>query len=484
MSEEILINVTPPETRVAIVENGVVQEIIIERTRQLGLIGNIYKGVVCRVLPGMQAAFVEIGLERAAFLHISDLSSKELEEKGSENIEHYLIENQHIIVQVTKDPIGSKGARLTTEISIPSRYQVYMPYAEKGGVSQRIEHEPERARLRTFQDTFQQEHQSGGFIARTAAECIAEPILESDMLFLLQLWDSIQGKISSAEPRSLIHFDLPLSIRTLRDLYNENIEKVKVDSRKTHKRLIEFAEEFVPDIVPIIEHYTRERPLFDIYNIEDEIEKALDRKVGLKSGGHLVFDQTEAMTTVDVNTGGYVGGKSLEETIFKTNLEAAQAISRQLRLRNLGGIIIIDFIDMQSEEHKALVLQALEKTLEKCHSKTKITEVSALGLVEMTRKRTRESLAHILCEPCPTCSGKGELKTAETICLEIFREIIREVKQYNVTEILVLASHPVVEKLLDEEADVLAELEAFLNIRIKFRSESEYSQEQYDVVLL
>jgi len=484
MSEEILINVTPSETRVAIVENGVLQEIIIERSQQLGLVGNIYKGVVCRVLPGMQAAFVEIGLERAAFLHLSDLSSQELEQKGSENIEHYLIENQQIIVQIAKDPIGSKGARLTTEISIPSRYQVYMPYSLKGGVSQRIECDEERLRLRAFQEAFQEEHKSGAFIARTAAECIDEAVLESDMLFLLQLWGSVQEKIASACPRSLIHYDLPLSIRTLRDLYTDTIEKVKVDSRKTHQRLIEFATEFVPDIVPIIEHYTRERPLFDMYNIEEEIEKALDRKVNLKSGGHLIFDQTEAMTTVDVNTGGYVGGKNLEETIFKTNLEAAQAISRQLRLRNLGGIIIIDFIDMQSEEHKTLVLNALEKTLEKCHAKTKITEVSALGLVEMTRKRTRESLAHILCEPCPTCHGKGELKTAETICLEIFREIIREVRQYNVKQILVLASNPVVEKLLDEEADVLAELEAFLNIRIKFRSETEYTQEQYDVVLI
>jgi len=484
MSEEILINVTPSETRVAIVENGVLQEIIIERSRQLGLVGNIYKGVVCRVLPGMQAAFIEIGLERAAFLHLSDLSSQELEQKGSENIEHYLVENQQIIVQIAKDPLGSKGARLTTEISIPSRYQVYMPYSLKGGVSQRIECDQERLRLRAFQEAFQEEHKSGAFIARTAAECIDEAILESDMLFLLQLWNSVQEKITTAKPRTLIHYDLPLSIRTLRDLYTDTIEKVKVDSRKTHQRLIEFATEFVPDIVPIIEHYTRERPLFDMYNIEDEIEKALDRKVSLKSGGHLVFDQTEAMTTVDVNTGGYVGGKNLEETIFKTNLEAAQAISRQLRLRNLGGIIIIDFIDMKSEDHKTLVLNALEKTLEKCHAKTKITEVSVLGLVEMTRKRTRESLAHILCEPCPTCHGKGELKTAETICLEIFREIIREVRQYNVKQILVLASNAVVEKLLDEEADVLAELEAFLSIRIKFRSEAEYTQEQYDVVLI
>jgi len=484
MSEEILINVTPSETRVAIVENGVLQEIIIERSRQLGLVGNIYKGVVCRVLPGMQAAFIEIGLERAAFLHLSDLSSLELEQKDSENIEHYLVENQEIIVQVAKDPMGTKGARLTTEISIPSRYQVYMPYSQRGGVSQRIECEEERVRLRAFQESFQEKHKSGAFISRTAAECIDESTLESDMLFLLQLWDSVQEKISSALPRSLIHYDLPLSIRTLRDLYTDTIEKVKVDSRKTHQRLIEFATEFTPDIVPIIEHYTRERPLFDMYNIEEEIQKALDRKVGLKSGGYLIFDQTEAMTTVDVNTGGYVGGKNLEETIFKTNLEAAQAISRQLRLRNLGGIIIIDFIDMLSEEHKSLVLNALERTLEKCHAKTKITEVSALGLVEMTRKRTRESLSHILCEPCPTCQGRGELKTAETICLEIFREIIREVRQYNVKQILVLASNPVVEKLLDEESDVLSELEAFLNIRIKFRSESEYTQEQYDVVLI
>ncbi len=484
MSEEILINVTPPETRVAIAENGIIQEIIVERTRQLGLVGNIYKGVVCRVLPGMQAVFVEVGLERAAFLHLSDLSNSELEAKNSENIEDYFTENQAVIVQITKDPLGSKGARLTTEISIPSRYQVYMPDTEKGGVSQRIECEDERVRLRNFQEAFQEEHKSGAFIARTAAECVDESVLESDMLFLLKLWKSIQERLESAPRKTLIHSDLPLSVRTLRDLYNENIEKIRVDSRKTHKLLIEFATEFVPGMLPIIEHYTNERPIFDIYNIEDEIEKALDHKVKLKSGGHLVFDQTEAMTTVDVNTGGYVGGKNLEETIFKTNLEAAQAISRQLRLRNLGGIIIIDFIDMQSEEHKKLVLSALERTLDKCHAKTKITEVSVLGLVEMTRKRTRESLAHILCEPCAVCGGKGEIKSAETICLEIFREVIREVRQYDVKQILVLASNTVVEKLLDEEADVLSELEAFLSIRIKFRAEIEYTQEQYDVVPL
>jgi len=484
MSEEILINVTPPETRVAVIENGILQEVIIERTRERGLVGNIYKGEVCRVLPGMQAAFVDIGLPKAAFIHLSDLCAKVLDEKGSEIIEHYLHEGQHLVVQVVKDPMGSKGARLTTEISIPSRYQVYMPYANNSGVSQRIECEAERARLRACLDTFRQENKCGGFIARTAAECADESVLIADMTFLLKLWESILEKIASAKPKQFIHKDLPLSVRTLRDLYKEGIDRVRVDSKETYHRLLEFAGVFVPEIVPVIEHYTGECPVFDIYSVEDEIKKALERKVKLKSGGYLIFDQTEAMTTVDVNTGGYVGGRNLEETIFKTNLEAAQTIARQLRLRNLGGIIIIDFIDMKSEEHKKQVLLALERNLEKDRAKTKITEVSVLGLVEMTRKRTRESLEHILCEPCSACGGRGVLKTAESMCLEIFREIIREVRLYKVQTILVLASNEVVDMLLDEEADMLAELEIFLGVQIKFRVEAEYNQEQYDVVLL
>ncbi|GAB6140472.1 ribonuclease G [Methylosoma difficile] len=484
MSEEILINVTPPETRVAVIENGVLQELIIERTRERGLVGNIYKGEVCRVLPGMQAAFVDIGLPRAAFLHLSDLCAKDLEKKGSENIEHYLHEGQNLVVQVVKDPLGSKGARLTTEISIPSRFQVYMPYSSSSGVSQRIEQEAERLRLRTCLDNFRKENQCGGFIARTAAECVEESVLLADMTFLVKLWESIFAKIPEAKPKQLIHKDLPLSVRTLRDVYKEGIERIRVDSRETYLRLLEFAEVFVPEIVPVVEHYAGECPVFDIYSVEDEIKKALERKVKLKSGGHLVFDQTEAMTTVDVNTGGYVGGRNLEETIFKTNLEAAQTIARQLRLRNLGGIIIIDFIDMKSDEHKRQVLQALERNLEKDRAKTKITEVSVLGLVEMTRKRTRESLEHILCEPCSACGGRGVLKTAESVCLEIFREIIREVRLYKVKNLLVLASNGVVEMLLDEEADMLAELETFLGVQIKFRAEAEYNQEQYDVVLL
>ncbi len=484
MSEEILINVTPPETRVALIDNGVLQELIIEREQQKGLVGNIYKGEVCRVLPGMQAAFVDIGLERAAFLHLSDFSNIELEKKGSENIEHYLREGQALVVQVTKDPLGTKGARLTTEISIPSRFQVYMPYTKNSGVSQRIECSKERSRLKSCIEQFQEKNETGGFIARTAAECMEEAVLFSDMTFLTKLWDAISEKIAAATSKTLVHQDLSLSSRILRDFFTDSIKRIRIDSRESFQKLVDFSTVFVPEIVPVIEHYTGDSPLFDIYNIEDEITKALDRTVKLKSGGHLVFDQTEAMTTVDVNTGGYVGGRNLEETIFKTNLEAAQTICRQLRLRNLGGIIIIDFIDMQTEEHKKQVLDALQRNLDKDPAKNKITEVSVLGLVEMTRKRTRESLEHILCETCCTCGGRGMLKTAESMCLEIFREIIREVRQYNVQDILVLASNEVVEMLLDEEAGMLAELELFLGVSIKFRAEAEYSQEQYDVVLL
>ncbi|MFN3919966.1 MAG: ribonuclease G [Methylohalobius sp.] len=484
MSDEILINVTPPETRVAVVENGILQEIFIERSRRRGLVGNIYKGQVCRVLPGMQAAFVDIGLERSAFLHFSDLNPKQLQASPNGTVETLLQEGQEIMVQVSKDPIGSKGARLTTEITIPSRYQVYMPFSSFSGVSQRIECATERERLKSCIDSFREEYGSGGYIARTAAEGVDEFVLRADMLFLFKLWNAIQEQYALAPVRSLVHQDLPLAVRALRDLYRGKVDKIRVDSPEVYQRLVQFADEFIPEVAPLIELYTGARPLFDIYGIEDEIQKALQRKVQLKSGGHLIFDQTEAMTTIDVNTGGFVGGRNLEETIFKTNMEAAQAIARQLRLRNLGGIIIIDFIDMQDEDHRRQVLKALEKSLEKDHAKNTISAVSSLGLVEMTRKRTRESLEHILCEPCPSCGGRGVLKTAETTCLEIFREIIREVRQYEVESLLVLASNEVVERLLDEEAPTLAELERSLKVRIRFRAEPQYNQEQYDVVLL
>jgi ribonuclease G len=484
MSEEILINVTPPETRVAVVENGVVQEIIIERAERCGLVGNIYRGRICRVLPGMQAAFVEIGLDRAAFLHASDIMTADGEVR-SEHITSLVKEGDPILVQVVKDPLGTKGARLTTNISIASRYLVFMPRLGNTGVSQKIEDDDERKRLREVLQAYVDEHQGiGGFIARTAAETVTDEDLCRDMAFLAKLWSGIRERAEAASEIGLIHDDLPLALRALRDLVTPEVERVRIDSRATVERARPFAAKYIPEIVDRIEYYGGERPLFDLYGVEDEIQKALQRKVQLKSGGHLVIDQTEAMTTIDVNTGAFVGHRNLEETIFKTNLEAAQAICRQLRLRNLGGIIIIDFIDMTDEEHKRQVLRALEKCLARDHAKTHITEVSALGLVEMTRKRTHESLEHILCEPCPCCSGRGSLKTAETTCYEIFREILRESRQFEVEQLLVLASQEVIDRLLDEESGHLAELEEFIGKPIKLQAESLYTQEQYDVVLI
>lgn len=488
MSEEILINVTPRETRVAVVENGVLQEIFIERAGRRGMVGKVYRGKVCRVLPGMQAAFVDIGLERAAFLHASDVGPRNPEAgpegSGNPDISQLLREGQEISVQVIKDPLGTKGARLTTQITIPSRYLVFVPNVVNVGISQKIEDETERVRLRDIIQLFMTEQDGGGYIARTAAEGADADALRTDMLFLSKLWQSVQETEANAKFGTVIYDDLPLTIRVMRDMLDSGIEKVRIDSRESHQHAHEFCTRFMPDLEDRVEYYPGERPIFDIYSVEDEIQKALDRKVQLKSGGYLILDQTEAMTTADVNTGGYVGHRNLEETIFKTNLEAAQAIARQLRLRNLGGIIIIDFIDMSQEEHKRQVLRALEKCLEKDHARTHITEVSSLGLVEMTRKRTRESLEHVLCEACPTCSGRGSLKTPETACYEIFREILRESRQFDAQQLLVLASQEVVDMLLDEESTSLAELEVFIGKPIKFQVEALYTQEQYDVVPL
>jgi len=483
MSEEILINVTPPETRVALIENGIVQELIIERAGRRGLVGNVYKGRVCRVLPGMQAAFVDIGLERAAFLHASDIVQSG--ENRSDDIAVLLQEGGEVVVQVVKDPLGGKGARLTTNLSIPSRFLVFMPAMRNVGVSQKIEDEEERARLREILLRISEDlGVPGGVIARTVADGADELALRADLQFLLRLWESVRDRATRAAAKELVHEDLPLVLRTMRDLVGQSVDRVRVDSRSTWERAVAFAELFTPDMVQRIEYYPGERPIFELYGVEDEVQKALERKVELKSGGHLVIDQTEAMTTIDVNTGAFVGHRNLEETIFKTNLEAAQTICRQLRLRNLGGIIIIDFIDMTDEEHKRQVLRALEKCLARDHARTHISEVSSLGLVEMTRKRTRESLAHILCEPCPACGGRGNIKTAETTCYDIFREILREARQFEVEQLLVLASTEVVELLLDEESQNLAELEQFIGKPIKLQAESTYTQEQYDVVLI
>ncbi|AOY87078.1 ribonuclease E/G [Marinobacter salinus] len=493
MSEEILINVTPVETRVALVENGMLQEAYIERTSRKGIVGNIYKGKVVRVLPGMEAAFVDIGLERAAFIHASDVvpsqsNGDDVNEapKTVPDIRTLLREGQSLVVQVTKDPIGTKGARLTTQLSIPSRYLVFMPGVSHVGISQRIEDDTERARLKGLVEeaAAKETDVQGGYIIRTAAEAASPEELIGDMTYLHRLSQSIHERISRVQAPSVIYQDLPLFIRTIRDLIRPQTEKVRIDSRESHQRVMEFVEEFVTEFADKVEYYPGERPIFDLYSVEDEIQKALSRKVQLKSGGYVIIDQTEAMTTIDINTGGFVGHRNLEETIFKTNLEAARAISRQLRLRNLGGIIIIDFIDMEDPEHQRQVHRMLEKMLERDHAKTKITGVSELGLVEMTRKRTTESLGQVLCEPCPICDGRGFLKTSETVCYEIFREILRVNRAYDAENYLVMASQSVVDRLLDEESDNVADLETFISKTIRFQVEPFYSQEQYDVVLL
>ena len=488
MSEELLINVTPQETRVAYVENGMLQEVHIERERKRGLVGNIYKGKVCRVLPGMQAAFLEVGLERTAFLHVSDIAQPNGKDgeggEPSDIIMELLREGQKLLVQVVKDPMGTKGARLTTQVSIPSRYMVYMPGISHVGISQRIEDETERQRLKDIISGFAPEFDQGGYIARTVAEGVSKEAIYKDMQFLQKMWTTVQERNSTEPVGSLIHEDMSLVMRTMRDLSGIEIEKIRIDSRSTFEKVTKFASKFIPELENRIEHYPGERPIFDLYGVEDEIHKALERKVQLKSGGYLIIDQTEAMTTVDVNTGGFVGHRNLEETIFKTNLEAVQAIVRQLRLRNLGGIIIIDFIDMSDIEHRRQVLRALEKHLDKDHARTNVCDVSALGLVEMTRKRTRESLEHILCEPCHYCKGRASIMTAETVCYEIFREIIREARQFEAQEFLVLAAQPVVDLMLDEESTSIAELEEFIGKPIRFQVESEYNQEHFDVVLM
>jgi ribonuclease G len=486
--EEILINITPQETRVAVVENGALQEVSIERQRSRGIVGNIYKGKVNRVLPGMEAAFVDIGLEKAGFLHVSDITAADDSGSADETTVRPLIgellrEGQALMVQVVKDPMGTKGARLTTSISVPSRYLVYMPNSSIVGISVKIEDEPERERLKSLLEDCLAENKIGGCIIRTAAEGVDEKELLRDIEFLSKLWGSMLEFSDTVQPGNIIHEDLPLSIRTLRDMVGLGTELVKVDSRETFQKMIGFASRYIPDLPARIEHYPGERPLFDLYNIDDELQRALERQVSLKSGGYLIIDQTEAMTTIDINTGAFVGHRNLEETIFKTNMEASQALARQLRLRNLGGIIIIDFIDMEHEDHKRQVLKSLEKHLDKDHAKTQVCEVSPLGLVEMTRKRTRESLEHVLCEPCETCHGRGSLKTTETVCYEIFREILSEARIYDeAQQLLVMANQDVVDRLLDEEAANLAELETFIKIPVKLQVEAHLSQESYDVV--
>jgi ribonuclease G len=489
MSTEILINASFHEARAAVVEDGMLQELFLERPSRRGLISNIYKGRVSRVLPGMQAAFIDIGLERTAFLHASDIYDRRHVEAGlepprTENIRTLVAEGDEILVQVVKDPLGTKGARLTTYITLPSRFLVFMPLGGGIGVSARIESEGERERLRAAVQAGVLPNDSAGFIVRTAAEVATAEALHSDMLYLRRLWEFIRQKGLRTTPGHLVHADLALHLRILRDLLRPDVDRVLIDQPGAHQEMTEFATTFMPDARPKLELYTEARPLFELHHVEEEIQKALERKVPLKSGGYAIIDQTEAMTTIDINTGAFVGHRNLEETIFRTNLEAAVAIARQLRLRNLGGIIIIDFIDMEESEHRRQVIQALERALAGDHVKTSISSVSPLGLVEMTRKRTRESLEHVLCQPCPTCEGRGFVKTAETVCYEVFREIQRQARQFECQQLMVLAHQDVIERLLDEESAALGELELSTGKPIRLQTEALYTVDQYDVVLM
>jgi ribonuclease G len=527
VSAEIFINIAPRETRAALIEGGVIQELFIERASRRGLVGNIYRGKVTRVLPGMQAAFIELGLARTGFLHVNDVVSQNtrfdaqsvasvansggpsgvldgmatVEQQPTADIRRLLSAGDEVVVQVVKDPIGAKGARLTTFISLPSRYLVFMPHGQGIGISSRIEDQSERERLRALMQqlsaSLSLEHGSGelegreasareggGYIVRTAAEGVDAERLASDLAYLSRLWAHVRRRSQASRSTELIHEDLPLAERVLRDELGRRVERVLVDDAKQRSGLEQFMQDFLPEGGPRIELHTGTRPIFDLYGIEEEINRALERKVPLKSGGYLVIDQTESMTTIDVNTGGFVGHRNLEDTIFRTNLEASVAIARQLRLRNLGGIIIIDFIDMQDVGHQQQVLVALEQALASDHAKTQLAPLSPLGLLEMTRKRTRESLEHMMCEPCPTCAGHGFIRSVETICQDIFRELLRQGTQFDSRELLVLAHPDVIERLLGEDSSVLAELESALTRPIRLQSEALYDADRFDVVLI
>jgi ribonuclease G len=493
---DILINWTPQETRVAIVENAAVQELHIERALERGRVGNIYAGRVVRVLPGMQSAFVEVGLERAAFLHVADLqvnagargtgAARGESGNGAGSplpIEKLVFEGQTLVVQVIKDPIGTKGARLSTQISIAGRLLVFLPQDDHIGISQKIGSPELRDELRTRVQALAGDG-GGGFILRTNAEEASDAELADDIAYLRKTWAAVRERGFKSPAGTLLHQDLNLAERVLRDMVNDETLSVRIDSKLQYEALRKFGADFTPTSVTKLECYAGERPIFDLHKIDEEIAAALARRVELKSGGYLIIDQTEALTTVDVNTGGFVGARNFDDTIFKTNLEAAQAIARQLRLRNLGGIIILDFIDMAREDHQAAVLAELRKQLARDRTRITVSGFTQLGLVEMTRKRTRESLAHLLCEPCPTCQGKGQVKTARSVCYDILREILREARQFNPKEFRVIASAAVVEMLLDEEGQHLAGLSEFIGKPISLQAETTGSPENYDIVLL
>lgn len=482
LRHEILLNFTPLETRVAVVEEGLLQEILIERATHRGLVGNVYLGKVTRVLPAMQACFVDIGLERCAFLHAKDVPVSDVESECL--IQALVTEGQDLLVQVIKDPIGKKGARLTAEVALAARHLVLMPFASQVGISQRIEDKRNRDYLKSIATrALASQALDCGVIVRTAGDGHTAEDFEEDLVYLKRVWDNIRTEQKVTKSPALIFEELPLTHRLIRDQIRRDTIRVWIDSLETFNRLSQFVSKFMPDLAHLMQHYQGDRPIFDLYQIEEEIEKALSCQVDLKSGAYLVIDQTEAMTTIDVNTGRFVGKHTVEDTVFRTNMEAAEAISRQLRLRNLGGIVAIDFIDMEDEQHQRQVLQMLERSIEGDSVKTRIYGLNELGLAILTRKRSRKCLSDLLQESCPQCRGTGQIKTAETICHEIFRTVMREYQAYSAEITTVIAAPPVIDRLIDQESDSLADLENFIHRPIRLQVDSSFSQDRYEVVV-
>jgi ribonuclease G len=496
-TEEVFLQATPFEARAVRLIQGVVQEIEVERTAQRGHVGNIVMGRVSRVLPGMQAAFIDAGFARTGFLHVADVWQAKLQDgealETPRPIERMLYEGQQLLVQVMKDPLGSKGARLSTQLSIAGRYLVYLPFDTRPdpssaepriGISQKIEDPVARDALKARLLALVPADEQGSFIARTQAEDASEEALANDIAYLRQRWEEIREASHQAVPGTVLYRELNLAQRVLRDWVGDRTTRVLVDDPYRIDGLRVFARQYMPSVMPRLENFTGDRPLFELHNIEQEIAAALKRRVDLKSGGYLIIDQTEAMATIDVNTGGYVSGRSFSETIFKTNLEAAQAIARQLRLRNLGGIILVDFIDMADETHREQVQAELGHALEHDRTKVRISGFTSLGLVELTRKRTRDSLAQQLSQTCPTCEGQGRIKTAQTICYEILREIARMAKQFQPREFRVMANPEVIERFLEEEAGFLNALIDEIGKPITLSVEGEIPPGGYDIALL
>jgi len=507
MSVELLVNVAPFETRVARIENGQAEEIYIERER--GLKGNIYKGRVQRVLPGIQAAFVDIGMDKAGFLYAGDIAagkqsgielSAEVDHGDTDDndtpdesraanqprrnappIANLIRDGQELMVQVSREPIASKGPRLTSQIGLAGRYLVYLPQLEHIGIARRLEDPRERERLLAIAHAITPA--KGGLIIRTVAEGKQEIEIKQDLDYLLRLWNDIEKRTKNAALGTLIHKELNLYLRVMRDYVDAEVEKIHIDSKEAYESMKKFARRFMPEVAKRLYYYPGERPIFDVYGVETAIESALKRRVKLKSGGHIVIDQTEALIAIDVNSGSFVGSRNMEETGFKTNLEAVHEIVHQLRLRNLGGIIVVDFIDMQENENKQRLMEVLDEALKRDKTKTHIVQLSELGLVEMTRKRTRDSLGRMLMKECDRCNGIGLAKSPTTICYQLFREVVAEARAYPCEKLMVIAHPAIIDLLLSEENEGVLQLEGFLNKQISLKSDEDFAADHYEVVL-